>query len=200
MPRPTSFATAQDFRTWLERAHVTATELTIRIFKTTSGHGGITYAGALDEALCFGWIDGLRKNFDADSYTIRFSPRKPGSIWSLVNVRHVERLTSAGRMMPAGLAAYAARIAKKTGLYSFERTTPAELPADFARRFRANAAAWKFFTAQAPWYQRTAIHKVVSPKQPATRERWLARLIADSAAGRRLAVLTGSGTVKSAKP
>ncbi len=189
--KPVSFADAAEFRAWLESHHHQATELLLVFYKKDSGRGGITYAGALDEALCFGWIDGIRKRVDAQRYTIRFTPRKSGSIWSNANVRHVERLIAAKRMQPAGLAAFAARDAKRTGVYAFEKE-PQKLPPEFAKQFRANRKAWAFFTAQAPWYQRTAIHIVVQPKQAATRQRWLDRLITDSAQGRRLARLTPS--------
>jgi uncharacterized protein YdeI (YjbR/CyaY-like superfamily) len=181
------FASAADFRAWLKRHHATVTELLVGFHRKVSGRGGLTYQAALDEALCFGWIDGVRKRFDEHSYTIRFSPRKSRSVWSLVNVRHAERLIAAQKMQPAGMTAFAARDPKKTGIYSFERQRPAKLPREFEQRFRAVRPAWEFFRAQAPWYQRVAIYKVNSGKQLATRERWLERLIADSAAGRRLA-------------
>lgn len=189
--KPVSFNDAAEFRAWLESHHAKATELLVVFNKKASGRAGITYAEALDEALCFGWIDGVRKRVDDHGYTIRFTPRKSRSIWSNINVRHVERLTAAQRMRPAGLAAFAAREAKKTGVYSFENA-PKTLPPEFEKRFRAHRKAWAFFTAQAPWYQRTAIHVVLQPKQPTTRERWLDRLISDSAQGLRLARLTPS--------
>jgi uncharacterized protein YdeI (YjbR/CyaY-like superfamily) len=189
--KPVSFTEAAEFRAWLKSHHDTATELLLVFYKKDSGRAGITYAEALDEALCFGWIDGLRKRVDDQRYTIRFTPRKSGSIWSNINVRHVERLTAARRMQPSGLKIFAARDAKKTGVYSFEKP-PQTFPPEFEQQFRANRKAWAFFTAQAPWYQRTAIHVVLQPKQEATRQRWLDRLIADSAQGRRLARLTPS--------
>lgn len=183
------FNTPADFRRWLEASHEAKTELLVGFYHKGSGKGGLTYPEALDEALCFGWIDGIRKNAGADSYTIRFTPRKTGSIWSLVNVRHVERLTAAGKMQAAGLKAFAARQAHKTGVYAFEQR-PRELPAAYEKEFRANKKAWAFFTAQSPWYQRNAIYKVVSPKQKSTRLRWLGLLIADSAKGKRLDAMT----------
>jgi uncharacterized protein YdeI (YjbR/CyaY-like superfamily) len=189
-PRPTFFPDAAAFRAWLETHHATASELRVGYYKKGAPKKGITYQDAVEEALCFGWIDGVTHRIDEHRYMQRFTPRRVGSNWSNVNVAHIARLTKLGKMHPAGLAAFAARRDGKTGIYAFERKTPAQLPPDFAQRFRANRKAWAFFSAQAPWYQRTAIHKVVSPKLPATRERWLARLIADSAAGRRLAALT----------
>lgn len=189
-PAPVFFPNGAAFRAWLEQHHASASELLLGFHSVKSGRGGITYAQALDEALCFGWIDGLVKRLDAGRHTRRFTPRKPGSIWSNINVGHVARLTAAGKMHASGLAAFAARDAKKTGIYSFERRTAPTLPAAYEKKFRANPIAWAFFTAQAPGYQRTAIHKVISPKQEPTRARWLARLINDSAAGRRLDALT----------
>jgi uncharacterized protein YdeI (YjbR/CyaY-like superfamily) len=178
------FASATEFRRWLKKNHTTANELDVGFYKKASGRSGLTYVEAVDEALCFGWIDGIVRKIDADSFTHRFTPRKAGSHWSNVNVRHVARLTAAGRMQPAGLVAFAARSAAKTGASSYEQPAK-ELPPAFAKTFRAHAKAWAFFTTQAPWYRRLAIHKIVSPKQAATRERWLARIIADSEAGRR---------------
>jgi len=181
----THFAAAADFRRWLAAHHATVAELQVGFYKKSSGKGGLTYSEAVDEALCFGWIDGIVRKLDEHRYTHRFTPRKPGSIWSRVNVGHVERLTKAGRMHAAGLKAFAARQDAKTGIYAFERPAQSLPPVD-EKKFRANKGAWAFFTAQPPGYRRLAIHKVVSPKQAATRARWLARLIADSAAGRRL--------------
>lgn len=180
------FESAADFRRWLEANHATESALQVGFYKKTSGRGGLTYTEAVDEALCFGWIDGIIRKLDDVSYTHRFTPRKPGSTWSLINVGHVARLTAAGKMHAAGQKAFAARQAAKTGVYSFEREKPAVFPAAYLREFRANAQAWAFFTAQPPGYRRLATHKVVAPKQEATRRRWLDRLIAASAAGRRI--------------
>lgn len=185
----TFFASAAEFRRWLEANHATATELILGFHNKDSGRGGITYAEALDEALCFGWIDGLVRRLDASSHSRRFTPRKPGSIWSKINLRHVERLIAAGRMQPAGLAAHARRSAAKTGVYSFENR-PEDLPPALKKTFRADARAWKFWSAQPPGYRRTATWWVISAKQETTRQRRLAQLIADSAAGRRLAMLS----------
>ena len=194
--KPTFFATAADFRRWLDQNHTGATEMWIGFYKKASGKKGMTYKEAVDEALCYGWIDGLLKRIDADSFEQRFTPRKTVSIWSNINVGHVKRLAAIGKMHASGLAAFAARNAAKTGIYSFERKQPAQLPAAFEKKFRANKKAWAFFTAQAPWYQRTAIHKVISPKQETTRECWLTRLINDSASGRRLDAFTSPGKQK----
>ena len=182
---PVPFATADAFRAWLAAHHSATTELVVAFYTKTSGRGGLTYPEALDEALCFGWIDGVRRKLDADRFTIRFTPRKSGSTWSLVNVRHVERLTKAGRMAPAGIAAFAARDPAKTGLYSFEQR-PQEFPAALKKTFQAAKPAWQFWSAQPPGYRRTAIWWVISAKQEATRQRRLAQLIAVSAAGQRI--------------
>jgi uncharacterized protein YdeI (YjbR/CyaY-like superfamily) len=185
------FGDAVEFRRWLENNHDGATELIVGLFKRASGRGGLTYPQALDEALCFGWIDGVRRSDGPEGYTIRFTPRQPGSTWSRVNVRHVERLIATGRMHASGLAVFKARSAARTGIYSFENR-PKELPRPLARTFRADEAAWTFWRKQPPGYRRTATWWVVSAKQTATRARRLARLIAESAAGRRLAQLTST--------
>jgi uncharacterized protein YdeI (YjbR/CyaY-like superfamily) len=184
------FSSSADFRRWLNRNHTSMTERWVGFYRKDSGKGGLTYAEALDEALCFGWIDGIRKKVDADSYASRFTPRRSDSIWSLVNIRHVGRLAAAGKMHAAGLKAFAARLAHRTGVYAFEQKSH-KLPSAYEENFRADRKAWAFFTAQAPWYQRTAIYKVVSPKQEATRLRWLDLLISDSARGKRLNALAG---------
>jgi uncharacterized protein YdeI (YjbR/CyaY-like superfamily) len=187
--KPVHFSSGEDFRQWLEKNHSTSTELLLAFHGKNSGKGGITYAEALDEALCYGWIDGVRKNAGPDRYTIRFTPRKPRSIWSLVNVRHVERLQQLGRMRPPGEKAFAAREATRTGIYSFENR-PKTLPPEFEKRFRANRPAWKFFEAQPPGYRRLMVWRVVSAKQEATRLRRLEQLIAASAARLRMDALT----------
>jgi uncharacterized protein YdeI (YjbR/CyaY-like superfamily) len=152
----------------------------VRCHKTHAADRGITYTQALDEALCFGWIDGVRRSVGADTFSVRFSPRKSRSTWSRVNVAHVERLIQAGRMTKPGLAAFAARDDRRTGVYSFEQRRVTLSPA-YAREFRANAAAWAFFQQQPPWYRRTSIHWVMSAKREETRVRRLATLIAHSA-------------------
>ena len=184
MARPRYFATPAAFRAWLEEHHATVTELLVGFHKTTSGKPSMTWPESVDEVLCFGWIDGVRRSLGATAYTIRFTPRKPTSIWSAINVAKVTALRAAGKMRPAGEAAFAKRTAAKTGVYSFERNKTAVLPPDQAARLAANAKATAWFAAQAPWYQRTAIHWVISAKQEATRERRFAQLVRDCAAGR----------------
>jgi uncharacterized protein YdeI (YjbR/CyaY-like superfamily) len=186
---PSFFNTSTDFRLWLQAHHTTHIELVVGFYKRDSGRSGLTYAEALDEALCFGWIDGLRKSIDAASYTIRFTPRKPGSIWSRVNLRHIERLQKSSRVTAAGLKVFQARNPAKCGIYAFENAARKLAPAD-ERKFKADQKAWAYFQQQAPWYRRTAIWWIVNAKKDETRARRFAQLLKDSAAGRRLAHLT----------
>jgi len=181
----THFKSASAFREWLEVNHARVNELWVGFFKKDSGKGGLTYAEAVDEALCFGWIDGLKKRVDQLSYTHRFTPRQPKSNWSRINIAHVERLKEAGRMTTAGLKSYAAREPERSGVYSFENAPRALGPAD-EKQFKADKAAWEFFRRQPPGYQRIAIWFVTSAKKPETRARRLTRLIAESRSGRRL--------------
>jgi uncharacterized protein YdeI (YjbR/CyaY-like superfamily) len=190
---PAFFRTPAAFRAWLEKHHETARELLVGFYKKHSGTPSITWPESVDEALCFGWIDGVRRSLGPDSYSIRFTPRKPTSIWSRINVDNVERLTRAGRMQPAGLRAYAARTAERTGVYSFERLQSAQLSATEEKALRANRKAADFFERQPPWYRRVAVHWVTSAKRDETRARRLAMLIKDSAAGRRIGPTRPSG-------
>jgi uncharacterized protein YdeI (YjbR/CyaY-like superfamily) len=159
--------------------------LVLRLAKKHAAGNGITYAEALDEALCFGWIDGIRRGIDADSFSVRFTPRKPRSIWSKVNVAHVERLIREKRVTKAGLAAFEARTDHRTGIYSFENR-PTTLPPPLRAQFKKHRAAWQYFQGEAPYYRRTATYWVVSAKQDATRLRRLGILIACSAEGTRI--------------
>jgi uncharacterized protein YdeI (YjbR/CyaY-like superfamily) len=193
---PMFFATPAMFRAWLEAHHQTEKELLVGFYKKGSGRPSITWPESVDEALCFGWIDGVRRNFGEDAYTIRFTPRKPTSIWSAINVDKVAQLTKLGKMRPAGVRAFAARTAERTGVYSFERSEAAKLTPAQDKALRANREAAAFFDAQAPWYRRAAIHWVITAKQEGTRERRLGQLIADSAAGRTIAPLTRPGKAK----
>jgi uncharacterized protein YdeI (YjbR/CyaY-like superfamily) len=186
---PTFFKSGAEFRAWLEQHHRSATELLVGFHKKGSTKRGISYQEALDEALALGWIDGIRRALDADSYTIRFTPRKPRSIWSVVNIRRVGELTAAGRMTEAGLAAFAMRDEQRSAIYAYERAA-AELDAESAALFEADKKAWVFYRAQAPRYQRTSTHWVVSAKRPETRARRLAILIQYSRDGERLPQLT----------
>lgn len=183
------FRTAAAFRRWLEKNHERADELWLGFYKKDSGKGGINYAQALDEALCFGWIDGIRKSLDAGAFTIRFTRRRQNSIWSNVNIKHVERLTIDGRMTAPGLAAFSIRTPERSGVYSFEREV-AELEPAMKQRFMKNRKAWKFFEAQPPYYRRVTAWWIISAKRDETRERRLAQLIELSAQEKRLPQLT----------
>jgi uncharacterized protein YdeI (YjbR/CyaY-like superfamily) len=186
--KPKFFSTPEQFRAWLASNHNTATELLVGFHKKSAGKKSITYAEALDEALCFGWIDGVRKNFNETSYTIRFTPRKPRSIWSLVNVKHVERLQKEGRMQPPGLEAFARRDPERTGIYAFEKA-PKELPAEYGRSLRKNKTAWQFFEQQPAYYRKTVTHWVTSAKKEETRLRRLQQLIESCEKGVRVGLL-----------
>ena len=185
MSAPKTFRTQAAFRAWLETHHATATELELRLFKVHAAHRGLTYAQALDEALSFGWIDGVVHRFDEDSFRQRYTPRQPRSNWSRRNIEHVERLKKAGRMTPAGLAAYDARDMRRTGVYSFEQERP-ELPPAYRKGFRTNAAAWTFYQQQAPGYRRMTAHWIMSAKREDTRAKRLALLIDCAARGRKI--------------
>jgi len=191
--KPRFFPTAPEFRAWLEAHHETEKELLVGFRKKGTGEPSITWPESVDEALCFGWIDGVRRSLGATRYTIRFTPRRPRSIWSAVNVARVEELTRLGRMRPAGVRAFAARTAERTGVYSFERLAAAKLTKSQEAALRANRRAAKFFDAQPAGYRRTAIHWVVSAKKEETRQRRLKLLISDSAAGWRIGPLRRPG-------
>ncbi|HJU93152.1 MAG TPA: YdeI/OmpD-associated family protein [Pyrinomonadaceae bacterium] len=201
--KPKFFSTPAEFRQWLERNHDTATELLIGFHKKSSGKKSITYPEALDEALCFGWIDGVRKKLNETSYMQRFTPRKPNSIWSNINVNHVERLKKDGRMHASGLAAYERRDPKRTGIYSFENESVKLAPA-YEKKFRQNKKAWKFFEEQPPYYKKLMIFRIMAGKKEETRIRKLDQLIECSANGHRIGLLTGKeepqkGTKKATK-
>jgi uncharacterized protein YdeI (YjbR/CyaY-like superfamily) len=180
-PSPIFFASPQEFYDWLEEHHETETEVYVGFYKTHTGKRGMTWSESVDQALCFGWIDGRANAIDENRYMQRFTPRRPGSNWSKINVEKVAKLKEAGRMRPAGLAAFEQRSDERTGVYSFERES--ELPPEFEERLRANPAAADYFEARPPWYRRAATHWVVSAKREETRLRRLAQLIEDSAAG-----------------
>jgi uncharacterized protein YdeI (YjbR/CyaY-like superfamily) len=184
------FDEPRKWRRWLETNHGESLELWVGFHKTSSGKPSISWPQAVDEALCFGWIDGLRKNLDATCYKIRFSPRKPGSIWSSVNVKRIEELSSSGRVTPSGLKAFEQRKEAKSGVYSYEQREAAKLDPSAEKQLRANRKAWEFFQSKAPSYRRAAIWWVVSAKQEATRLRRLKTLIEDCAHQRTIVPLT----------
>lgn len=183
------FREAKGFRDWLAEHHAVDAELWVGFYKKGAAKDSIAYPQAVDEGLCFGWIDGITYRIDDELYTIRFTPRTRRSNWSAVNVRRVGELTAAGRMHPAGLAAFEARTQDRTGVYSYENR-PADLPRDYAERLRAETRAFTWWQAQTPSYRRAATWWVVSAKQEATRDRRLQQLIIDSAAGRPIKPLT----------
>jgi uncharacterized protein YdeI (YjbR/CyaY-like superfamily) len=185
------FSNPSEFHQWLDRHHDKESELWVGFYKKESGRPSITYPEALDEALCYGWIDGVRKSVDEVSYKIRFTPRKAKSTWSLVNTKRVAELKRLGRMKTSGLKAFETRDPKRSGIYSFENAAR-RLDAVYEKKFQANKRAWAFFQAQPPGYQRTAIWWVMSAKKEETRWRRLASLIRDSQKGVRLGLITGS--------
>jgi uncharacterized protein YdeI (YjbR/CyaY-like superfamily) len=189
----TFFATPAEFRAWLEQHHASAQELWVGYYKKQTGLASMTWPESVDEALCYGWIDGLRKSIDDQRYKIRFTPRKPGSIWSAVNVARVAALRAEGHMRPAGERAFAAQNPERTAIYAYEQREDATLGDVFEAQFQADPAAWRFFQAQPAGYRKTAIWWVVSAKRDETKQNRLATLIADSAAGRTIKQLTRSG-------
>jgi uncharacterized protein YdeI (YjbR/CyaY-like superfamily) len=184
--KPRFFPNPSAWRKWLEQNHAEADALWVGFHRTATGKPSMTWAESVDEALCFGWIDGIRKSVDDNSYKIRFTPRRAGSNWSLVNIKRVGELTTLGRMRPAGLEAFAARKEKRSGVYAYEQRKSAALDAQQEKRLRANKPAWDFFRSQPPSYRQTAIWWVVNAKREETRERRLDTLIDDSAHGRRI--------------
>ena len=197
----TFFAKPAQFRAWLKKHHASEKELWVGMYKVNSGKASITWPQAVDEALCYGWIDGIRKSIDAESYMNRFTPRRPTSNWSAVNIKRVHELIEEGRMQPAGLAAFEKRTDARSGRYSFEQSAEVSLEPAMEQKFRKNKKAWEYFQAQRPSYRKQATWWVISAKREDTRARRLATLIADSAAGKwiGLALISskdGTGTAK----
>jgi uncharacterized protein YdeI (YjbR/CyaY-like superfamily) len=190
---PRFFPTPAAFRAWLAAHHADTGELLVGFYKKGSGRPSITWPESVDESLCFGWIDGIRRRIDDESYSIRFTPRRPRSIWSAVNIKRAGELIEAGRMTPAGLAAFEARRDDRSALYSYEQRHAAKLDPDQERRLRADPAAWEWFQSRPPAWRRAAIYWVTSAKKPETRERRLATLIENAAAGRMPKALTPPG-------
>jgi uncharacterized protein YdeI (YjbR/CyaY-like superfamily) len=183
---PIFFTNPSEFRKWLQLHHQSRREQWVGFYKKASGRPGITWPESVDEALCFGWIDGLRKTIDAESYQIRFTPRQPMSNWSAVNIGRVQELTKLGRMRPAGLKAFARRKEEKSRIYSYENRHAAALNEAEEIQFRSRKKGWKFFLSQPPSYRKTAIWWVASAKKKETRELRLEKLIATSEAQRRM--------------
>ena len=176
-PKPTFFPTPSDFAAWLEAHHDKFHELLVGFYKKSSGKLSITWPESVDAALCFGWIDGVRRSIDETSYTIRFTPRRPTSTWSTVNIKRAKQLKKTGLMHPAGLKAFAARSEKKSGIYSYEQRKSAKFTREQEKQFRANRSAWEFFRSQAPWYQRLTTYWVISAKKEETKLNRLSVLI-----------------------
>jgi uncharacterized protein YdeI (YjbR/CyaY-like superfamily) len=188
---PIFFATPDEFRAWLELHHETETELWVGYHKKRTGLPSMTWSDAVDQALCFGWIDGIRESLDETRYTNRFTPRRSGSTWSVVNIRKVERLTAEGLMRPAGIKAYEARKKSNSEIYSYEQARKdAVLDAKAEQQFRANEAAWAWFEKAPPSYRKAAAWWVISAKKEETKAKRLATLIEDSARGKTVPPLT----------
>ena len=185
------FNSSAEFREWLQKNHDRVAELWLGFYNKRTDKKSITYREALDEALCFGWIDGVRKSINKTTFKQRFTPRKPKSYWSAVNIKRMGELAKLGRIAPSGGKSFERRTSD-SDRYSFE-SRPKKLPLAYERQFKATPGAWEFFRAQAPWYQRTSSFWVVSAKQEETRQRRLAMLISDSEKGRRLRMLTPKG-------
>lgn len=187
---PMFFAEPSEFRAWLEGNHDKAQELLVGFYKKGSGKPSITWQESVDQALCFGWIDSVRRSIDDVSYTIRFTPRKARSTWSSINIKRAQELTGMGLMHPAGLKAFAARVEDRSEIYAYEQRNAAELGEVYEQQFRADKRAWDFFQEQAAWYRRNAIWWVISAKKEETRLKRLAKLIEDSEQGRTIQPLT----------
>jgi uncharacterized protein YdeI (YjbR/CyaY-like superfamily) len=189
-PDPIYFESPAELRDWLHANHQTATELWVGQYRKAAGRPTVTWSEVVDEALCVGWIDGVRYSVNGERFTQRLTPRRKGSNWSAVNIAKVKELTDQGRMRPAGLAAFEARSEARSAVYSYEQRHLAMLDAEEETSFRANEAAWDWFNARPPSYRNAATYWVVSAKRPETRTKRLATLIEDSAAGRTVKPLT----------
>jgi uncharacterized protein YdeI (YjbR/CyaY-like superfamily) len=189
-PKPTFFPTPADFRAWFEAHHDKFRELLVGFYKKDSRKPSITWPESVQVALCFGWIDGVRKSIDETSYMIRFTPRKPTSTWSAINIKFVRDLTKNGLMHPAGLKAFAARNEKKSAIYSYEQRNSAQFTGVQAKLFRSNKTAWEFFRSQPPWYQRVCTYWVITAKREETKLKRLSELIEYSQNQRTLRQLT----------
>jgi uncharacterized protein YdeI (YjbR/CyaY-like superfamily) len=191
--KPIFFPSPAAWRAWLEEHHAETDELWVGFYKKSSGKPSITWPESVDGALCFGWIDGIRKSLDEISYVIRFTPRRARSIWSAVNIKRVGELTKLRLMWPAGLKAFEKRSGDRSEIYAYEQRKGAKLSTAYEKQFRANRKAWDFFRTQPPSYQRTASWWVISAKKEETRSKRLARLIKDSEQQRSIRPLTRPG-------
>jgi len=182
---PIFFSNHSEFHVWLEQNHQSESELWVGYYRKETGKPSMTWSDSVDQALCFGWIDGIRKKIDDERYCIRFTPRKPGSTWSRINIAKVEEMTRLGLMFPAGLEVFRLRKENKSGIYSFENEIR-DLPDEYSRIFKKNSAAWKFYSAQPPSYRKTMTHWILSAKQEVTKMKRLERLISESEANKRI--------------
>jgi uncharacterized protein YdeI (YjbR/CyaY-like superfamily) len=189
MPEIIYFKTQKDFRKWLEKNYITKAEQWVGFYKKNSGKESMDWPGSVDEALCFGWIDGIRKNVDEESYKIRFTPRKPGSNWSAVNINKMEALIKGNLVKPEGLKIYNERKTRVPGEYSYENR-PESLGTEYEKIFKKNKKAWDFFTAQSPSYKRTASWWVLGAKRDETRLKRLTTLIEDSGNNKKIGAVT----------
>lgn len=185
MVTPIFFKNTEEFRSWLEINHQTEKEVIVGYYKVATGKPSMNWSDSVDEALCFGWIDGIRKSLDAESYCNRFTPRNPKSNWSEINIKKVEALIQQGRMKPAGLAAWEKRSEARSGVYSYENK-PEQFSPELEARFRENAVAWEFFSGQSTSYKRTVMYYVMDAKQEATRFSRLDKLIKACQEGKRI--------------
>ncbi len=183
---PHFFKTQDDFREWLDKSHEKETEVLVGFYKTNSGKLSITWPESVDQALCYGWIDGVRRSLGGEAYTIRFTPRKATSIWSAVNIKKMEVLQEKGLMNPAGLAAFEKRKESKSGIYSHEQKEAAILPHAMEKEFKANKPAWEYFMKQAPSYRKAALHSITTAKQEKTQRSRFEKLLNASAEGKRI--------------
>jgi uncharacterized protein YdeI (YjbR/CyaY-like superfamily) len=187
---PVFFANPSEFHAWLEENHDKASEIWVGFYKKGLGKPGITMPESVDEALCFGWIDSVRRSINETSYANRFTQRKVRSTWSAINIKRANELISLGRMQPSGFKAFERRTDERSAIYSYEQRQSAKLSGDFEKRFQANKKAWNFFKSQAPWYQRVAAFWILSAKREETRLKRLEKLIEDSENGRTVPPLT----------
>jgi uncharacterized protein YdeI (YjbR/CyaY-like superfamily) len=183
--KPIFFATQSEFRKWLDKNHKSETELLVGFYKTETAKPSMSWSQSVDQAICYGWIDGVRKSLDKESYCIRFTPRKSTSIWSAVNIKKVEELNQAGLMKPEGLKAFSLRNENKSKIYAYEKE-PVKLDAEYENQFKKNKAAWDFFTKQAPSYKKVMIHWIMDAKQEKTRLTRLEKTINESEQQRRM--------------
>jgi uncharacterized protein YdeI (YjbR/CyaY-like superfamily) len=195
---PIYFESPAAWRKWLKENHDSCDELWVGFHKRATGRPSLTWPQSVDEALCFGWIDGIRKSVDEGRYKIRFTPRRPGSIWSAVNIKRVGELTALGLMQAAGRQVFERRTDDRSAIYAYEQRRTATFPPAFEKQLKANKVAWAFFREQAPSYQRVATYYVISAKKPETQSKRLQYLITESARGVRIGQLTSPTAKKRA--